>query len=294
VETTESGRLSYYEYGVVSLELERPFNATWDALAELSARWIESPDQEKRAEVTVRQSLSRFDADLIKPYTTWLSEDYYIVQIHSAPGTTAAGLLSEQGANIARIVRAEAGPLSAEEQAETLGARLSYSPFDLLVVAWTAAFIYDTPEGATSTVQLLQYANTQLLDFRHYDELLTRVLADAHRAVAGKRGFFWRWRLNREAERLNAIRLDVHEITERMDNSIKFLSDMFSARLYHLAASRIGVPDYRRLVDEKLQTARQLYDFLVAQYQHARAYLLELIVVVILLIELFFLFRGLH
>ena len=37
---------------------------------------------------------------------------------------------------------------------------------------------------------------------------------------------------------LNTIRLDVMELTEKVDNAIKFLSDMFYARLYGLAAAK--------------------------------------------------------
>ncbi len=51
-------------------------------------------------------------------------------------------------------------------------------------------------------------------------------------------------------------RLGLMELAERTDNSDKFLSDMFHARLYRLAASRVGVPDYRRLVEQKLKTSR--------------------------------------
>ena len=54
---------------------------------------------------------------------------------------------------------------------------------------------------------------------------------------------------------LNKILLDVRELTERIDTSIKFLSDMFSARQYRMAAGKIGVDDYRRLVESKLHTA---------------------------------------
>jgi uncharacterized Rmd1/YagE family protein len=103
---------------------------------------------------------------------------------------------------------------------------------------------------------------------------------------------FSRWRLAREAERLNALRLEVTELTERIDNSIKFLSDMFYARLYRLAATKVGVPDYRDLVDEKLRTAGELYEFMVEKFNHARGFVLELIVVIILVIELVFLFKG--
>jgi hypothetical protein len=67
---------------------------------------------------------------------------------------------------------------------------------------------------------------------------------------------------------------------------------MFSARLYRIAAAKVGVPDYKDLVNQKLETARGLYGFMVEQFQQSRAFVLELMVVVILLIELVFLFRG--
>jgi hypothetical protein len=44
------------------------------------------------------------------------------------------------------------------------------------VIGWNAAFIYDTPAGAETAIQLLQYANAQLLEFRQYDDLLTTEL----------------------------------------------------------------------------------------------------------------------
>jgi hypothetical protein len=105
-------------------------------------------------------------------------------------------------------------------------------------------------------------------------------------------GVWRRWGLAGEAERLNTVRLDVIEIAERTETSIKFLSDMFYARMYRLAAARVGVPDYRTLVDHKLQTAGELYEFMVDRFDSGRGFFLELIVVIILLIEIVFLFRG--
>jgi hypothetical protein len=160
------------------------------------------------------------------------------------------------------------------------------------VVGWTAAFIYDTAEDAAPSIQLLEYANTQLLEFRYYDALLTRLLTGVYRSLEKRGGFLTRWRLASQAQHLNRIRLDIHELTERVDTSIKFLSDMFSARLYRLAALKVGVEDYRRLVDDKLHTAGELYEFMMDQFHQSRAFVLEVMVVIILVIELVFLFRG--
>src|SRR5262249_38994709 len=127
------------------------------------------------------------------------------------------------------------------------------------------------------------------LEFRYYDELLTRVLEGVYRSL-GRGGILRRWRMAREAGHLNQMRLDVTELAERIDNSIKFLSDMFYARAYRIAAARIGVNDYRRLVEEKLRTAGDLYRFMEEEFHQARAFVLEAMIVAILIIELIHLF----
>jgi hypothetical protein len=96
----------------------------------------------------------------------------------------------------------------------------------------------------------------------------------------------------RSATSLYSRLLEVMELTEHADNAIKFLSDMFAARLYRLAAVKIGVPDYKNLVTQKLRTADDLYRFMVDQFNQSRTFLLESAVVVILVIELIFLFYG--
>jgi hypothetical protein len=168
---------------------------------------------------------------------------------------------------------------------------MSYYPTDLLVAGWTAAVVFDNDDGADATVQLLEFANTQLLEFRFYDDVLSGVLRGAYRGLEARRGWLSRWRYAREAERLNELRLDVTDITERADNALKFIGDMFYARAYRLAAERLGVNDYRKLVDGKLKTAGELYEFMVNEFHHGRAFVLELAVVIILIIDLYFILR---
>jgi hypothetical protein len=54
---------------------------------------------------------------------------------------------------------------------------------------------------------------------------------------------FAQWRLARSAAILHTVLLDVAELTERADNAIKFLSDMFAVRLYKFATAKVGVHD---------------------------------------------------
>jgi hypothetical protein len=189
-------------------------------------------------------------------------------------------------------VRGDSLQLSAGECAEVLHSQISYYANDLTVIGWNAAFLYDTTAGAETSIQLLEYANSQLLEFRHYDELLTGILNRAYALLEQKTGFLARWRLARSARNLHTTLLDVAELTERADNAIKFLSDMFAARLYKLAAAKVGVPDYKELVSRKVKMADDLYNYMVDQFNQSRAFFLEFTVVLILLIELYYLFRG--
>jgi hypothetical protein len=288
-----TGELKYYDYGVVSMLLQLPFSGDWDALIKLASHWIWDVDLATHAERIVREKITRALPCMIKPYTRYLSEDYLIFHIREIPGSRTAGeVISRYGRLIAQVVRGETGELADNEVAEVMRSQISYYNTDLAVIGWNAAFLYDTTAGGQSAIALLEYANSQLLEFRHYDDLLTHELEQVYNQLEQRTGTFTRWRLARSATRLQATLLEVTELTEHADNAIKFLSDMFLARLYKLAAARIGVPDYKDLVNGKIRLAEELYRFMVDQFNQSRAFFLELIVVVILILELIPLFRG--
>ena len=290
-------RLRYFDYGVVSLEIMIRFHSEWTDVIALSNRWIEAGEVEQRGLKMARQHVSKLHSALRKPYPEWLDEAYYIVELREVLDSagkvlTGAELIADHGREVSQVIRGEALPLSLAEQREVLSSSMSYYPTDLLVVGWLAAIVYDTPQGAAPVIELLEYANTQLLEYRRYDEILTSLLKDARVALEHQGGFLSRWRLARAAEQLNRLRLETMELAERTDTAIKFLSDMFYARAYRLAAAKVGANDYRSLVDSKLHAAGELYEFMVNEFREARAFALELLVVIILVVELVPILRG--
>jgi hypothetical protein len=290
--------IKYYEYAIVEVQLEVPFEGTWDTLMEQTARWMDAPDIDPESRALVNRHLIRTSGSIIKPRDEWFQESYIVVDLHQIKDEegctlTAERILSSYGEQIGQLLRGEQAPLSRATNERVLQGSLSYYSTDLLVVGFNAALVYDRPEESIRTIQILEYARMQLLEFRYYDNFMNRVLADVYNSLDRKQNILLsRWALPREANRLNTIRLDVMDLTERIDNAIKFVSDGFYALVYRTAATRAGVPEYRDLVERKLDTARELYDFMMAKFNETRLFLLEAAITVLCLLDVLLLLRG--
>ena len=287
-----NGYWKIFQYGVLCIEWEIPFEGAWADLVTQSRRFQESQAEGiLEAETRARELAEKLRPALESPYESWLHEDYLVLHLEDIGGPDGRRLSAEEviagyGGPIAQLVRGESAPLSAREREEVLSARLSCYESDLLVAGWAAAFVYEPRQPALVTMQLLEHANAQLLEFRHYDTVLDGLLKQLYRVMEHRSGLFRKWLMARQTERLNTMRLEVMELTERSEHSLRFLGDMYYARAYRVAAQRIGVEDYKGLVAGKLHTAGELYQFLIEQFHQQRAFLLELLVVVILVIEL--------
>lgn len=289
--------LKYYGFGAAVVEWEAPFEADWNQVAGEFALWMESADSQPRARRILKNRLDQVAPGVARPTEEWLEETYYVIELRAATAESGAplsgaDLLSGRAADLMQIMRGETAPLSPRAAEEAPLLSLSYYASDLVVVGSSSALVYDSPDEAAATIRVLEYARMQLLEFRYYDGLMTRLLADVYSAQERKRNvLFSRWTLPREAKRVNTIRLDVMELTERIDNAIKFVSDVYYARLYQLAATRMGVSDYRNLVESKLRTVGELYDFMMDQFNEARSFVLELIIVVLFVVEVVIILR---
>jgi len=283
--------LKYYSFAAVVVQLEVPFEGEWSNVLAQASRWIDATEIDSHAREIARRHLEQVAPAVIHPTPEWLSESYFITNFAQAiklggEAAKADELLADHSSEIVQLVRGEFTPLAPKTAAEILEASVSYYPTDLVVIGSTAAVIYDRAEDASASFQVLEYAKMQLLEFRYYDGLMTRLLSDVYDTLETKRNLLLqRWSLPREAERFNTIRLDVMELTERIDNAIKFVSDVYYARLYRIAAARLGVNDYRNLVDEKLRTMAELYDFMVNEFNESRSFVLELAITVMALLD---------
>jgi hypothetical protein len=288
-------RLKVFDYGVVSFALTRPVTGRLEDLSELAQSLTSDTALESEVELVCRSIVDRILPACDQPRPTFLSEDYIVFAITAAESAlTAEQLLAGAGRSIAQLLRAETSPLSAQEQEEVVRHRLSYLETDLVVPTWNTALVYDTESGVQGALEIFEYANSQLLQYRYYDGLLEERLARFYKEIETTRHYRWWWphRYTHPARELHALFIDVNELTDRTDNALKLVGDVYAARLLALANSRLGVNAWRASVQEKLRTLDEIYRFAVDQTGMERGELLEIAIVAILVFELILFFLG--
>jgi hypothetical protein len=288
-------RLKFFDYGVVSVALSRRFSGSWPELIALSQTYIENEALEERAEQACRKVCERLGAAFTAARPSFLAEDYLVFAVTALDRRmTADALVATCGAEIALVLRGERNALSEQEQNEVLRNRLSYLADDLVIPTWNAAFVYDTEAGAQAAIEIFEFANSQLLEFRYYDELLDVRLARIYAQLQRQR-----WldtlvgrRYINAANDLHALFIEVNEITDKTQNALKMVGDIYAARVFSLAAARLGLDRWKASVEEKLETLDDIYGFAVEQVAIARGHFLELTIILILVLELVLFFLG--
>ena len=288
-------RVKAYDYGVISLMLSRPFAGSWTELVRLGQELIENESLEGRATDACARVVERLRPALTGARTAFLTEDYLAFVVHNhTPALTSDQIVEQHGGDIAQLLRGERQELSRQEREEVLRHRISYLTDDLVVPAYNAAFVLDTDSGALATLEILEFVNSQLLEFRFHDELLESELGRIYSALQAPRWIdrYIGRRPTRATRRLHSLFVDVNELTDRMENSVKLVGDVYSARLFGLAGARLGLDAWKRNVEEKLKTLDDIYRFSVEQTGMSQGNLLELVIVAILILELGLLLAG--
>ena len=280
-------RFKAFDYGVVSVALTQAMPDTWEQLLEAAPGWQDNPRLAQQAERLCRELVVRITPAVSGPHRL-LDEDYVVFTMLADGEGPAADLVNERGMDIARLLRGERAALSTQERDEVLRHRISYYTTDVVIPTWSSALVYDTAAGAPGVLEILEFVNSQLLEFRYYDQLLDAELARTYAALqAGS----WRptWlsrRYTRAARQVHALFIDVNELTDRAENALKIAGEVYAARVFGLVAARLGLDEWKANVRDKLKTVDDIYRFAVEQTAIARGQLLELMVVVLILLEI--------
>jgi hypothetical protein len=286
-----SAAATVFDFAAVSVALRLPFTLDDAQLRDLAA-WLADPGPIVKAVQTAVLPLYHQLKPAIRDpeWTLTLSEEYVVFELppdHSLP--QPAALLNRDQAHaawVAGLVRLESGPLSDQEITEALRLHLSYSPDDLLVADWTAAVLLD--RNCEETLEAVEFANLQLLEYRHIDARLDASLSAAYRLVhPGSRTWFPFWRMHtRPLRMLGELKVEANGLFERTGNALKLIGDTYLARVYRLVATRFHLETWEKSIERSLEVAEGVYGVVSDQAAALRGELLEVLVVLLIVVEI--------
>ena len=283
-----------FDFGVVSLCFKIPFSGDFRGLAAKASALSESdifPD----LATSYLKKIKRFVAPALhRPIASDLVEDYVIFHVTELDKPlTGQQLLHTHGPEIAMILRAEERSLSEQETANALSNNISYYPEDVLVVDWDRAFLYDR-EDHRDHINIIEYANTQLLDMRYYDRWLDGELDVIQREMqleGRKTPIFSAARYRRLSRRTMMLMTDVLWLIDQIDNSLKAIDTLYAARVYRALGRRLYLDEWKRGLDRKLEALRDMSGTLNMKIYNLRSTILELAIVILIVVEII-LFLG--
>lgn len=182
----------------------------------------------------------------------------------------------------------ERGPVSAQTRQDVLAHSFSYGPRDLAIITWDTALVYDA-DGGTDLLDLLELANTQLLELRYYDALLGEAAAKAHAEIhrAATKTSLRRLRHYREIMKgLMENTVEVTEIVEKVRNTLKVTEDVFYARVYGAALDIFRAGTWMDSINRKLDLLQRSYSMLSDEIITERDSLLEASILFLIVLEL--------
>ena len=289
VEATMTARM--YDFGAITLAMKIPAGGlTWPEFADCMNAVDRAVGPESGSAELWDIALGRVTrvlaAALVRPSTTHLDEDYLIGVVNSFDGQPSADELMGR-IDLAALLSGEQRQLSPAARADLLRHRFSYYEDDLVVLTWDRAFIYE-PRGDSDVADVIEVANAQLMEMRYYDELLDAELPRMYGHVAEARSGLNLLRSRRYAglaRRLYGLVAEVTELTERIDNALQVTEDVYLARVYAAALEQFRVASVTAAVNRKLAIIRETYTALYEEAAGARAELLEIAIVALIVVE---------
>ena len=288
-----------FDYGAVSVQVAFPISQGTElaALLPLCDEVYESPAIEKLARTHVDKLVTRLGAS-VKGRHDWRGAETYTVIFLTelGDGRTAKDLLAWESLAKLLIGEPRDKKLSPAESRDVLKHTHSYFEDDVAVIDWNSAIVLE-PGGSRAIPEILEFATSQLLELRYYDGVFDRELARIYDDLEGaRRGplALLRDPYARLGKAVLRRLVELTEFTERVDNALKIIGDVYLARVYQSAVRRFRIPAWQLSIDEKQKLVAQAYGFIRGEIEVRRSITLEVIVILLILAELVNALRSGH
>ena len=278
-----------YDFGVISIafDMQIPQHTAFAELETVTKALDTDESIDKKAMEYVVHLIGTLGNAVIGPLVKEeFMEDYLIFFIEElAEPAEASEFLKHYDPS--RLLLYETQELSEHTQAETLKHRFSYYPNDLVIVHLDNAFVIE-PSGSPDILNILEFANAQMLELRYYNYVLDNELMRIYSTLPkGKRMPLFKLRVyERFVRKIAETVTDFTEITEKVDNALKVTEDVYYAKIYRTAMVLFRSREWEDSIKEKLQVVTNTYKMLYDEISTRRGHLLEIGIIVLIIIEI--------
>ncbi|MGE5373055.1 MAG: hypothetical protein ACM3QZ_13850 [Solirubrobacterales bacterium] len=185
------------------------------------------------------------------------------------------------------VLMGEKNNFSPSIRDDILRGSLSYSAEDRAVLTWDTALL-SGPDPSTDLMDLIEFANVQLLALRYYDRKLSRQMDLMYDdlASADRMNRFLRLRQYRRIMAdIMELHADVSDIREKIDNLIKITEDVYYARVYETALRVLRSEQWTVSVNRKIQVIQENYVMLSNEVNIQHSNFLEWTIIVLIALE---------
>jgi hypothetical protein len=276
-----------YDFGAVSITYRIPLQGAFSTLLALGDDLYDNALLLQDSRQRIAQLLEIIASAVVRPHTSDFVEDYAIFQVEAfTVPCQAEALCAQYAQEIAQLLRLERQTLSQQEVSDALSHRISFSPDDVTIIDWNAAFLL--ARDAEDVLAVLEFANVELLEMRYLDEQLDNDLDQSYDALS--RYNWGRFRLRRsphaDLRRIAQMQVDSAVLFEGVNNALKLLGDQYLARVYRLASQRFHLEEWDASILRKLHILESIYNKISDQAATWRLELLEWIVILLIAVSI--------
>ena len=214
-------------------------------------------------------------------------EDYVVHFIETVEGLDGNVNQIFQKANVHALILAEnrdRDTLSDHVKQPINDSTFQYTINDLAVIDWNSAFVIE-PNGSMDVPDVIEFALCQLLEMRYYDDVLDEKLASLYNSVDTKKKGILNTLYASLAEEAGQKFLEISELIENVENSMKVVGDFYLATIFRATLKRFRFGDWQISVDNKLNNLVEVSKLLHGEVHEKRGIVLELTIIFLIMIE---------
>lgn len=277
-----------WDFGTLSLtfDFSIPENLTVSELKDYSSAIQNFEELDTFARSKSREFAQQIQAAMGKMNEWEVFEDYvlYYIEKFNRDVDDVTELLKQE--DIAALILNEENNILSQQSCERIyESKLQYYKNDLALIDWNSALVIE-PSGSLDIPDVIEFALNQLLEMRYYDDLLDEKLREIYSAIELKDMSIFSSRYNEIALGAGQNYIEIAEIVESVENSLKVIGDLYHSVVFRSASKKFRFSDWQASIDNKLKNLADISALLLDNINNRKSHILELTVIALISLEL--------